>query len=58
MKFRYFLAAAAVLAVPAIPVSQAAAADKFVFTAIPTRMRAHCESVSTKWRNISPPRFR
>ena len=35
MKLRYFLAAAAVLALPALPVSQAVAADKFVFTAIP-----------------------
>lgn len=35
MKIRYLLAAAAVLAIPALPVSQAAAADKFVFTAIP-----------------------
>ncbi|MGB0629755.1 MAG: putative selenate ABC transporter substrate-binding protein [Alphaproteobacteria bacterium] len=35
MKIRHLIVAAAVFAVPALPVSQAAAADTFVFTAIP-----------------------
>lgn len=35
MKLSHFIAAAAVLALPAVPVSQPLAADTFVFTAIP-----------------------